>query len=722
MRTQKTILGGIINISAQIHDREKFTELKGKADLVVLGELVEKTSFLALSQRGIFTSNWVRVLTTIKGDQHEIIEIITNGGKFEGIEQWWSHESELPERSRGYFFLKKASSEIIKEGEFFRLNGRNAFIPLYTKRIPSEVESFVLNDTIVEFDFDNIQIDLPNLRFDVLIRSNIEGLEFGKGELFLQYPEEVFGTKIVTNERIEVSKGDVINSSEFSITLSDEEENVLQAIVDGGCVITSSTESEVPLSTEFQTFIRINLEVQDFEAIGTISMDKLKMDGKIFYYDSYSGNCISFNDIIVPDPIETGLVCSIASFMDTVVNAGTGDTLTIIGMNFELPGQVEFPNADNGGTSYTSVQPADIISWSSDTIKVIVPSSPEPAGYGIFRVRTSSGMLCPSPDTLDVCYAVRNQRNSSTGAGERIHLGSSTGDSEYIFRPDSTLGDNEMAVATIEQALCDWNNATKINWGLGAILNASSPLPDFMNHIFMAPADILPIGVPATTIVTRSSCQTVTPPIQIIPYSGDIDIAIREDLTTLPVPVTGGWNFNHMVAPTANQYDFYTIILHELGHAHNLKHMMPLPKAMYWESDAGDTLRELNSKDILGAQNVFNISTTTLNQSFLCSPIDTATLCGTTSIIELDRIGQIKIYPNPLTEVLIIELELIQEGNLFAQIVDVTGNQITAKNFGRVYPGHQTYTFELTNHISSGIYFLSLKLDDRFYSFKLLKF
>jgi len=149
--------------------------------------------------------------------------------------------------------------------------------------------------------------------------------------------------------------------------------------------------------------------------------------------------------------------------------------------------------------------------------------------------------------------------------------------------------------------------------------------------------------------------------------------------------------------------------------------MVPLPKAMFWESNAGDTLRDLSPKDILGARDVLNNSTIALNQSFLCSPIDTATLCGTTSVTELERIGQIKVYPNPLTESLTIELDLIQGGSLFAQITDVTGKQIMAKNLGMTYSGYQTFTIELPNNISSGIYFLSLKFDERIYSVKLLK-
>jgi hypothetical protein len=115
------ILSTTLNTLGQIHDQGKFNELKENADLVVMGELVEKTSFLNPDQRMIFTSNWVKVFTTIKGDQHETIEIITNGGEFGGVEQWWSHEKELTENSRGYFFLKETSTEIIKVRRIFQI-------------------------------------------------------------------------------------------------------------------------------------------------------------------------------------------------------------------------------------------------------------------------------------------------------------------------------------------------------------------------------------------------------------------------------------------------------------------------------------------------------------------------------------------------------------------------------------------------------------------------
>ena len=50
-----------------------------------------------------------------------------------------------------------------------------------------------------------------------------------------------------------------------------------------------------------------------------------------------------------------------------------------------------------------------------------------------------------------------------------------------------------------------------------------------------------------------------------------IDIAVRENLMLMDPPAQGGWNFT-MMNPEADQLDFYSIIQHELGHAHLLSH------------------------------------------------------------------------------------------------------------------------------------------------------
>jgi hypothetical protein len=324
-----------LNLYGQIHDQEKFTELKNSSEIVVFGELIEKNSFWNPSQRLIFTTNKIKVFSTLKGEHSGTIEIITDGGEVGDIAQQWSHNIEFPDRTKGYFFLHRITEGEIMAGEFLRLVGHDGFIPLKTREFPPQPESFLMTDTIVEFGFDNISVNSSKLSFDLLIRSNINGLDFGKGEVHLQYPAVVFGVNVVANNFVETEKGDVINSSEYSITLSDEDSDILEAFVAGGCATPTGAESATPISTEFQTFMSVSLEIQDFNTIGTISMDQLGMEGIVFYYDKNSSTCKPFTHVIVPDPIETGQVCSITSFMDTVVRAGTGDVLTIVGMNFD---------------------------------------------------------------------------------------------------------------------------------------------------------------------------------------------------------------------------------------------------------------------------------------------------------------------------------------------------------------------------------------------------
>jgi subtilisin family serine protease len=174
-----------------------------------------------------------------------------------------------------------------------------------------------LNDTIVEFGFDNVQFEYPNfLNFDVLIRTNIDGLEFGKGELFTQYPESAFGSSVVANGYIEIQKGDVIDDSQYTIITSDEEEDIFKAIVNGGCVLPSANvpENTTPLSTNFQLFIRVRLEIQDISAAGLISMDDVRMDGNVFFVDPGTDGCRPFTKVVVPNPIDIEDVCKCSSY------------------------------------------------------------------------------------------------------------------------------------------------------------------------------------------------------------------------------------------------------------------------------------------------------------------------------------------------------------------------------------------------------------------------
>lgn len=409
----------VTNLNAQL-DYEFLERKTNESDLALIGKVIHKESLWNSERTIMFTINKIKVLSQIKGHPTDTIEIITNGGETQGKFQLWLHEPTLLMQSKGYFFLVEDKSEIATPYPAYRLNGQNSFISLPKKQTPNIVNNLTLTDKIVEFGFDNIQIQQVNeLSFDILVKTNEAGigLEFGYGDILAQYSNSVFGLNVYANDKLDVFKEVVIAAPAFSLFTEDFAADIFKTVISGGCNSNSSTLSTgIPLTTEFQKLLAVTMEIQDLTALGTISLDEFQMDGNVNYYDPSTGDCLPFDEIIYPNPIEIGMVCNIMSFSsdfdDTpndapfTATAGTDNILTIIGNNFEdMPGSIEFQNADVPGGDLVSTHVVDFEpgAWTAGQIQVRIPSAPVPAGSGIFQVRTASGMVCPSPDPIEIC-------------------------------------------------------------------------------------------------------------------------------------------------------------------------------------------------------------------------------------------------------------------------------------------------------------------------------
>jgi len=95
----------------------------------------------------------------------------------------------------------------------------------------SDLVTIIPNDTIVEFGFGEVNFLTPNvIEVDVLVRSNVEGLEFGEGEIHFDYPTSIFGVSVVQNEKVATSKGELLSESGqfYSIANSDKTESRLK--------------------------------------------------------------------------------------------------------------------------------------------------------------------------------------------------------------------------------------------------------------------------------------------------------------------------------------------------------------------------------------------------------------------------------------------------------------------------------------------------------------
>ena len=280
------------------------------------------------------------------------------------------------------------------------------------------------------------------------------------------------------------------------------------------------------------------------------------------------------------------------------ISAGTDSELTIRGSNFGSPGAasvVYFAQADNGGSSYISAPSSHVISWSDSEIIVKVPSG---AGSGKIQVKNQDEQLGESNQSLSISYA---QINISAGGNIfRPFLVDRNNAGGYTLQYSTSTENNgvdftSIGKAPFERALDAWHCASGIQFEIGSTttsteVNASN-LPNLI--LFTNDVNTLPAGVLGRTNSWFISCDGVNWLLD------GFDIIFRQT-------GTGGinWNFSED-DPCSGCYDFESVALHELGHAHLLGHVIDSDQVMHYSIVNGRKKRELEaSSSIMGAREI----------------------------------------------------------------------------------------------------------------------
>jgi hypothetical protein len=280
-------------------------------------------------------------------------------------------------------------------------------------------------------------------------------------------------------------------------------------------------------------------------------------------------------------------------------------------------GTIEFPNADDGGTT---VQPltnaSDLISWSDVQIRAKIPRR---AGTGTLTVKNTGGTAVGTAAITiawaEICLdqAARDAGCALTGASlrHRLELANVDGTGGYLFRYNDGTGasanfsTNVPAREAFARAVSTWRCATAVNFGIAPAATSTG----------FNSGDGISVILYDNTLGTNVLAVCYTG------YGGSCNTGCTSgvrwyhtgmDIRILTVPVTGlTWNYSTS-APSFAQYDFESVMLHELGHGHGLGHVNDVAKTMHYSVSNGASKRVLSAAEI--AAGTFKMAHSTATQ------------------------------------------------------------------------------------------------------------
>lgn len=293
-------------------------------------------------------------------------------------------------------------------------------------------------------------------------------------------------------------------------------------------------------------------------------------------------------------PAGIGVGVNIDDFNDSSI-------FIITGSNFEVRGansKVFFRNANDGGATFIECPDNEVISWTDTQIELFLPSE---AGSGNFRVQNNSNSFTDAAINLVIPYSHSNVsgtvtldqvrrgaelQDSNGGGGYTISLSNSTANNGVAFAGSAAQGAFETAVTA-------WCGETGFNTMVGGVTAIDTSVSDDINAImFDNDADPLPVGTLAVTRTYLNSCDGGN-----VWYLRDFDIRFRRD-------GTGGITWNFTTAATGVCcFDFYSVALHELGHAQLLSHVINDGGVMHHAIGNGENIRTIDKlTDSLGGR------------------------------------------------------------------------------------------------------------------------
>lgn len=282
------------------------------------------------------------------------------------------------------------------------------------------------------------------------------------------------------------------------------------------------------------------------------------------------------------------LAPAISSFSPTTVYGGafmdpTNNLLTITGTGFGTKtgnAAISFQSADANPGTYITLDNTSplIVSWSDVQIRVRVPGN---AGTGLIRVFDAGGTMVTSTSTLTVLFTILTADLGGSYGIKQFNLGNRNGAGGYSIKYSTNTSNSGVnintspAKETFQRALDTWRNVG-VNFIEGGTSTVQLVEPDDGENIVMfdnGGTGLTPLaaGVLATCYSGLTICTN--DPVNNQTVKTGFDIVIRNSgFSSGSTPFTFGPCPPYSSATSV--VDLETVLLHELGHAVNLGHVV----------------------------------------------------------------------------------------------------------------------------------------------------
>jgi hypothetical protein len=353
------------------------------------------------------------------------------------------------------------------------------------------------------------------------------------------------------------------------------------------------------------------------------------------------------------------------------VIGGMGEPVTISGSGFGSERGDSYVTFTQDGTNYHSADYARTFkyrSWSDTEIVVEVP----PSYSGTARVVVGS----TTHESADVLRVTSNLAARSINPLTFNTLINTNGSGGYTWAMDPELHDNAQARSCVESVMREFRCKTGMSFTVSPEpATAGYALNDGINAIvFDAPGYELGAGAVAYCDWIWYSCILGD---QTFYWVRDTDCRLSRKFD---------WYYGEGPNPTFGMAKLRYVLFHEIGHAHQFGHVSELGESMHPVVQALPAEDWLARDTITTSEQRAGTFMTTLGRTFTFRACGVQPLiapanddCVATSVDGSEEIGvaeQLRLWPNPTSGIVTVEIDLEPGATAVVTVVDVLGEAV----------------------------------------------